>query len=356
MNKIKVHVRDCESYDDCVGVIKDLIGQPEFENHIKNCRRILIKPNQLIASKPEKHICTHPDFVEAVIVALKKYEKPLAVGDNPGFGSIFKVAKESGLFDICQRQEVPLLNLNVPMTIKHDGFLIKKFELAKDLKKYDLIVNLPKMKTHTLTVFSGAVKNLFGLIPGARKAQFHARLQNADFFSLMLLDLYMVLKPSINIMDGIIGMDGQGPNAGRLRDSKMIIASEDALVIDAAASEICGLKVPLIEHAKKRKVLPAYRVIGKYQQQKYRHPRSIMESLPGWIKKKVKAFFTEHPEITDKCIKCRRCIKVCPVHAISNELKIDYSKCIRCYCCQELCPEKAIRLKSNLVLMMLFKR
>lgn len=349
-------MRECESYGDSLAVIKGLLKQPELEKQIKDCKRILIKPNQLMASTPDQQICTHPDFVEAIIVALKEYKKPIAVGDSPGFGSIEKVAKVSGLLEICQRQDVPLLGLGEAMTVKHDGFLIKSFELAKDLKKYDLIVNLPKMKTHTLTVFTGAVKNIFGMIPGSRKAQFHARLQNANFFSLMLLDLYSVLKPKINIMDGIVGMDGQGPNAGRLRESKMIIASEDALAMDAAASEICGLKVPLIEHAKKRGVLPKYKIEGKYKSQNYKHPRSIMEGLPNWLKKYAKSLLTERPKITSKCIKCKRCVKVCPVHAISHELKINYSKCIRCYCCQELCPEKAIRLKSNFITKFMFKK
>ncbi len=347
-----VHIHKCKEYN--VGLISKLISEIliPYEDTIKKSKKILIKPNQLMAKKPDEQVCTHPEFIEGVIIALKKYKKPIAVGDCPGFNTMEKVGKITGLVQVCKRQKVPLLSLEKPKAFpRKENKLIKKFVLAKSLSDYDLIVNLPKLKTHTLTVLTGAVKNLFGLIPGMRKARFHLKLQTPELFSKMLLDLYETINPQINIMDGIIGMEGQGPNAGIPRKANVIISSDNALAMDDVAAKIMGLNVPMLNIAAKRGQIPKYKLQGEIKNLKFKLPVSKIEGLPPFLKGFAKSIGTRKPVINhDICVDCKRCVHVCPTKAIDKNLNFDYEKCIRCYCCQELCPEKAITLKLSWLL------
>jgi ferredoxin len=210
-----------------------------------------------------------------------------------------------------------------------------------------------------LTVYTGAIKNLYGIIPGGLKKNFHVQYPDKETFSSMLLDLYLAVKPNLNIMDAIIAMEGQGPSAGNPRKLGLIFASSDALALDVAATSTVGLKVPMIEEAKKRKLPYAkhsdIEIVGnKIRVRNFKSPYLIINRIPSFLVKIARYFLTRRPVVDkNKCTGCAKCAEICTrqiIKMVEGYPKIDYSKCIRCYCCHEYCPSKAYKLKQSFIL------
>lgn len=234
--------------------------------------------------------------------------------------------------------------------------------IAKPMFDADVVINLPKLKTHSAQIFSGAVKNVFGCIPGLRKARYHKMAPDSADFGQIICDIHKATKIQLHIMDGIQAMQGEGPTAGTVYQAGKILVSEDPLALDAVAAKMIGIEVedvPVLETARKRDLgegwLKNITIAGDHEQ----IPRLAGFKLPkrfrGTKKSNSKAivkvidFFNAHPRIDlKKCKKCNMCVESCPVQAIDKETKrIDYNACIDCMCCHELCMFKAVELKSN---------
>lgn len=226
----------------------------------------------------------------------------------------------------------------------------------------DVVINLPKLKTHSANVYTGAVKNLFGCIPGLRKATYHKMAPDKEDFGDIIADIHQATKFSLHIMDSITSMEGEGPTAGSVYKSNKILISTDPLALDAVALNMLGLTVddvPIIIAAKKRNLgqwnLEDIIIEGDYDSipklNNFKLPKVLKSSKQKSNKAVVKVidFFKTVPEIdTNKCKKCNMCVESCPMQAIDRATKkIDYSKCIECMCCHELCLHKAVRLKKN---------
>jgi uncharacterized Fe-S center protein len=250
--------------------------------------------------------------------------------------------------------------------------------VAKAFTDADAVVSLPKMKTHGQTLFTGAVKNMFGIIPGLRKAEFHFKLPDTKNFIQMLVDLYRTTRPFLSVMDAIEGIDGNGPKSGRLRDIGLILASYDAVALDAVACQIIGInpfEVPLLRECHQQGAgIADYAHIDVVGEQvndvkvKYFEIAKAapdMRFLGEFLSQKVKHVITRRPVIMAvRCSACYTCINICPSVPKSISVKdkekektpqIDYALCIRCYCCQEVCPRGAINLTRNLFIEMLLK-
>ena len=260
---MKVSVKPCQDYDKdsvmkAVTSAIDQIGG--IRKFVKKGETILLKPNLLVATAPEKAVTTHPEIVRAVARLVKKVGGVPVIGDCPSPATKLSTAlRNSGIYKICLDEKIRIIDMQKPKAHKVDGKLFKAFTLSKAIDEVDGIINLCKFKTHMLTILTGAVKNLYGLIPGTIKLRYHATLKTSDLFSDMLLDLYLATKQKVrlNIMDGVLGMQGQGPFAGELVWPKMILASDDALALDATFTTIASAKgkVPLITLAKERGLL-----------------------------------------------------------------------------------------------------
>jgi ferredoxin len=218
-----------------------------------------------------------------------------------------------------------------------------------------LAINTCKLKTHTLTKLTGAVKNLYGSIPGGVKQMYHRDAKGEKNFSNLLVDIYQNIKPELNIMDAVIAMEGEGPSSGKPKNVKLLLASKNAIALDIAASELMGYspkKIFTIKEAVKRK-LGNYniKIVGdlkKIPNLKFEKPSSFKRVM-------VNAFLigmTREKIIVDKdkCVKCGLCAEKCPMKAISlNPYPIiNPRKCIRCFCCIEVCPQHAIHLRDNI--------
>ncbi len=352
----KVAVVRCNSYvqrkvDKAVAKALELIGY-EFKKGLT----VLIKPNILgsYTARRQKAITTNPALVEAVCKILKKNKCKIYIGES-SFMNTNVAFKTSGIERVAKKYAInkkPIIFEQEKLKYIKDSSakILKRFPIARIIKQVDLIINMPKMKTHSLAHVTLGIKNLYGLIPGGLKQRIHKKAKG-DKFSEILVDIYQNIKPELNILDGIVGMDGHGPSSGQPQRANMILASENTVALDIAASSIMEFnprKIPAIKMAVERDLYSRdykFELLGvsKLPQIHFRKPTK------GKTTSRVRRGVSkEKPIICDikKCIKCGTCAKKCPVKAITLKPypEIDKRKCIRCFCCMEVCPVHALSL------------
>lgn len=257
-----VSLEKCNSYnqsevDKSIGkLIGNLGGISKF---IKKKQKILLKPNVVKGAKPEECATTHPAVIESMIQILKGHDCEVFVGDMPFADDAVEAMKACGIYDVCKKYgaEIAIFNKKIKEKNKN-GLVVKEFQLTHHFKEVDAIINLPKLKTHSQLYFTGAVKNLYSIMPGPRRGFYHLKYSNMEYFANMLLDLYALLKGKVvlNIIDGIYGMEGNGPCGGTPKFAGILSASSDANALDFVMCRLIGLNVsnlPTIYYAKKRK-------------------------------------------------------------------------------------------------------
>ncbi len=367
----RVVVLRCETYDRVREVIEeglDLLGG--LDQFVTSGESLLLKPNLLLGDKPERGSTTNPQFFRAVAEVFQTKGLHLSYGDSPGFGSPESAVHASGLNEIADELGITLADFvdgeDVP---NPDGHLLKVFHLAKGLGAVDGIINLPKFKTHALTRLTGAVKNSFGCLPGVQKAGFHARLTDEVRFSEMLVDLTELISPRLHIMDGVMGMEGNGPRNGKIRPINVILISANPYALDCCVAKIMNLDpelVPTLAAARRRGLFnpEQLEVLGEnlldveIPDFDVNRNRNSTTGKPGFWMDIFKNWFTPHPVIDpERCSHCGRCVHVCP--ATPKAIGFDkgrkeppqytYTRCIRCYCCQEMCPEEAISIETPIL-------
>lgn len=328
--------------------------------------KLLLKPNMLLGDHPERGSTTHPAFFEAVAKAFVSQGAELVYGDSPGFGTPQSAAHSTGMSAAADKLGIEIAEFVEGVdTPNPQGKLIKQFHIAEGLSEVDGVINLPKFKTHGLTRMTGAVKNLFGCVPGVQKAAFHSRLQNELQFAEMLVDLAELISPRLHIMDGIFGMEGNGPRNGQLRQVGVILISANPYALDHCVARIMDLDpmlVPTLRVAVERKVyqLEEIHILGEtiesliikdFDVNRSRTSttgpeRFYMDLFKNWV--------TPRPVIDPgKCSHCGRCVRVCPAEPKAIQFmngrgeppQYNYTYCIRCYCCQEMCPDEAISIE-----------
>ncbi len=349
----KVSIVKCKTYNqrEVDKAIQKVLRLAEIE--LPREKKVLIKPNVVgYFKKNQEAITTHPSIIEAVCKILKKNNCKIYIGDssftNPEIAfkksRIGKVAKKYGKLIIFEQDKL--------VRIKDaKAKVLKNFYLSKTLKNVDLVINVPKLKTHQLTKYTGAIKNLYGCIPGGMKQKLHKKAQGEKKFSKLLIDIYQNIKPEVNIMDGIVGMEGKGPTSGKTKRAGYILASKNTISLDVASSKLMGYKpkkILMIKEAIKRKLGNfKFVLVGlkKLPNLHFEKPVVNAKTSGGFMK-----MFRQKPIIVDekKCIKCGLCSRKCPMHAITLKPYpvVDKKKCIRCFCCMEICPQHALSLKE----------
>lgn len=347
------------------GVSEVLTALGGMASFVRPGERVLIKPNMLEGLPPEKAVTTHPEIVRAVIREVKSAGGTPLVGDSPGVGGTIKAAAKCGILAVCNEEDVPLVPFDTTVEVSvPQGTTVKRLVLAKSVLEADKIISVAKMKTHSFTGVTGAVKNLFGCIVDTDKAQFHLRMKERKPFAGMLVDLARLVNPVLAIVDGIVGMEGNGPRNGHPKPAGVILGGADCFAVDQVMAAVMGLptaSLPVNVHARQLGLgadLADIEVVGSGREVRLSFiPPHNLESLEGrihpWLVKLGRSQLTTRPVITAGCVGCGRCAEHCPPQAmtvISGRVKIDYSRCIRCYCCQELCPADAVRLEDSLLL------
>ncbi len=347
-----ITIERCKDYADAARAVRKAVLDAGGVN-VKKGETILLKVNMLADKTPEEGVTTHPAVVEAVIDLVLDAGAIPIVGDSPFPLIQFKrVAEKTGMAELCRRKKVKLADLSTPKHYDNKmGKLVKSFELTKELDNVDGLIDICKLKTHTFMVYTGAVKNLFGLVSGKEKPALHLRFPDEKNFGQMLLDLYSALKKKTRlvVMDGVVGMEGSGPLAGDKRDIGLIFAGSDALELDLAVTEVLGIRkhVPYL----KGLLAPSGINYREFAVKDFKIPKG-RKGGEG-MKHTARNLLISYPTCDKvKCIGCARCKGACPAGAIrmmGNKPKFDYSKCIRCYCCHEMCPEHAIFLKRPIL-------
>jgi len=377
----EVALIQCTDYDEGLlsRAIKDGLARIGFDLSAFKNAKVGLKPNLLTAAKPDKAVATHPLFFKTVAGIVIEYGGIPILTECHGFGSFKSVLNTTGYADVVRQLGIDIGKMDEIAPLHYPGAkLMKRIDIAKAFFDVDMIVNLPKFKTHGFTYISGAVKNLFGTIPGLRKARMHLRFPQPDEFSEWLLDLNGALlngfdqpKRIIHIMDAVIGQEGEGPGpSGTPKKLAAVIVGSDAVAVDYVAASLAGLdykKIPTVMLGFKRdfavsspeEISMVGRSIRELQVKDFQPTKSSVSShfLRGWlVGPTVKNLFIEKPwPNAEKCTLCYKCKAVCPAGAITNARKnesipiYDYKKCIRCYCCIEFCPEAAIILKKGLL-------
>ena len=338
-----------------------------IECFVKPDQKVLLKPNLLAGKDPDKAVTTHPEIVKQVILLCQNAGGIVSVGDSPGLGKPEVVARKCGVYDVIESTGARFapFSESVPVTLETGTF--HQLEVARDAVDTDIIINLPKLKTHQMMGYTGAVKNLFGLVVGMRKARLHLQAgTDKAFFALMLLELAERFMPALSIMDAIVGMEGNGPGSGDPVNIGAMLASRSPLALDTVATTIVKLPENRVWTQKVARET-GYHGVSIDDLELYGTPlNSLLKSdfkpaknsdvnfgLPTPVKNLVKNAITAQPEINPTCQRCGHCVTHCPPQAMTlgkTGVKIDYGRCIRCFCCQELCPYNAITTRQGILL------
>ena len=367
----EVSLAKCTSYNnkEVEAALRKAISAVTDLSYITEGTRVVIKPNLVSFLSPDRAATTHPVVLNALIRILNEKGAKITVGDSPGglFNSVYvnRVYKATGMNNI----EGAVLNRNFSQSVHHSDSALRAREFAYTsyLDDADVIINLCKLKTHCMTVLSGAVKNLFGCIPGLMKPELHMRYPEKEDFCRMLLDLSAALPPVISFVDAVEAMEGDGPTGGRKKYVGLTLCSADRYALDLVNAAVLGIdpaSIPTVRQSIARGLCPAslaqVQLLGDRdaltQAGPFLPPRSkqtdFSSQFPAPLRpavKKVTRWLQPRPSIRRKdCIGCGKCAESCPAHTIQileRKAVIAYPNCIRCFCCHEMCPKQAVDIR-----------
>lgn len=379
MEETQVYAASCPDYEQAEGAIRALVEQMGgMGRFVRPGERIVLKANLLRAAPPESAICTHPAVVEAVAKLVKEAGGTPVICDSPG-GALHKEAvlrslyEKTGMAAAAAAAGAELSMDSSTRTVSlPEGKVLRQAEIITPVAEADGVIDLCKMKTHVLMSMTGAVKNLFGVIPGLSKVGYHATHPDHATFADVLLDLTGYVKPRLSLMDGILAMEGDGPgSSGTPRQAGLLLAAANPLALDTAAGAIMNLPRqdnPVLLAAERRGLTPCrmedVELIGgtveELRMADYKFPASTKSNLMDFLgplarpaERLCKKALSQTPRIDGaKCVGCGICAKSCPGQAIAmtapgKKARISQKACIHCYCCHELCPQRAVELHQS---------
>lgn len=379
MEETQVYAASCPDYEQAEVCIRALVEQMGgMDRFVRPGERIVLKANLLRAAPPESAICTHPAVVEAVARLVKEAGGTPVICDSPG-GALHKESvlrslyEKTGMAAAAAAAGAELSMDSSTRTVSlPEGKVLRQAEIITPVAEADGVIDLCKMKTHVLMSMTGAVKNLFGVIPGLSKVGYHATHPDHATFADVLLDLTGYVKPRLSLMDGILAMEGDGPgSSGTPRQAGLLLAAANPLALDTAAGAIMNLSRqdnPVLLAAERRGLTPCrmedVELIGgtveELRMADYKFPASTKSNLMDFLgplarpaERLCKKALSQTPRIDGaKCVGCGICAKSCPGQAIAmtapgKKARISQKACIHCYCCHELCPQKAVELHQS---------
>ena len=341
--------------------VLDLLGG--MQQFVAPGEKVLLTPNLCIGRPPEKCVNTHPLVIKSIALLVKEAGATPFIGDSPQMGLARNAADKSGIADVARDLGIDIVEFEPVTALNPDGKIFKTFTIGKFVKEVDKVINLPKLKTHALMLLTLAVKNIYGCIPGTRKAQWHVKTDKAgkDYFAQMMLDLNLLVKPALTLVDGVMAMEGMGPGFGDPRHLGLFIAGTDCVAVDRVIAEIVTVKPehsPILRVAINKGYgisrLEDITIAGTKLQDvivrdfKLPQKADMFDRIPRGLKKVAKRYLTDQPVINQKiCEACEMCLRACPINNIDmedNTVEINPHYCIQCLCCVEICPHGAIDL------------
>jgi uncharacterized protein (DUF362 family)/NAD-dependent dihydropyrimidine dehydrogenase PreA subunit len=368
--KATVAIARCATYEpgDVSRAVGEILGHlGGMSRFVSPGEKVLLKPNLLAAKEPDRAITTHPAVLEAVITAVREAGGEPSMGDSPGgaLRGIERVWRNTGLKDLSERTGTPLVNFEASGSREVSGEL-RSYMIAKPVLDADVIIGLPKMKTHMLTLYTGCIKNMFGVIPGFGKGRLHNTAPRPVPFSKHLVDVYSLVQPRLHIMDAVVAMEGDGPSGGSPRKVGAIVGGTDPVAIDTVVAGMMGYRdgqVPTIRFAARRGLGTARRedieIVGEdpasFDLEGFKLPgTTLLNVIPGPLIKALRPLIWIYPEMSKergcRAEACGLCVRSCPVDAIEMTETgpvVDRKQCIECLCCHEVCPEDAVEIKFS---------
>lgn len=377
----EVYIKNVSDYDQAKvdEAVEYILKNSSLDDIVKPSSRVVIKLNLLRKSTPDEAITTHPAVIGAVIKALKKRKvKDILIADCPS--GPFSDSRMKSIYNVCGISQFEgdgvRLNYDFSSVFKTSGS--HRFEIINAMLDCDVLINLAKLKTHAMAGMTGAVKNMFGVIPGLQKAEHHFHFPERDIFCSSVCELCEIVNPAISIIDAIVGMEGEGPSAGKPRNFGFLVGGNNPYYVDRIAAHCIGISrrnAATVDESIKRglspdsindiivagdrglidspitdTLLPSTHATDCTDE----FPRPMKKGLKYLIRKKL----VSKPNVMKNvCIGCGNCAEACPQKTIAlvakkekgKYAKINYSDCISCFCCHEVCPEKAIEIRKNLV-------
>ena len=336
-----------------------------IERYVWPGAKVLVKPNLITARRPDEAVTTHPAVVKALVQIVQAAGGLVTIADSPGGPFSHKRLEEiyatSGMDQVAAETgaylSYDLSTVNLPHP---EGELLKGVTVIKAVAEAEVVITVPKLKTHTLTGLTGAVKVAFGAVPSPLKTEYHLRLPKVGDFSRALLDICSLVNPQLTVMDAVVGMEGEGPSAGNPRPIGAILASADSLACDVAAAALVGLDSLAVSTTRAAvsldltsgrladielvgDPLSKLRISSFKPASTWLATNRISEFLLGIYGRLA----GPRPVMNSNCSGCCTCQRNCPPQAITMVNKrpvVDYGQCIRCFCCQELCPQQAVTI------------
>ena len=325
---------------------------------------VLIKPNLLTDAAPEQAKTTHPEVVRAMIRLLREHGATVSVGDSPASAAkLSRVWEKSGYEKLCAAEGAAVIRFEQhptrPLRCGHSVL-----NLAEPVLNADLVVNIPKVKTHILTTFTGAVKNLYGVLPGYQKTILHRAYPTPSQFGRLPAALYARIRPRLNLADAIVAMEGAGPSGGDPIRLGFLAASTDAVALDTALCSVLGINVRRLPW---RRYLPPecaealnpesiqYPLLRPrdVKPPRFRIPNPLWPRLiPGPLVRRLGKLAWIRPRFEPACVRCGRCVKACCNQALRLEATdprpvLIPERCVACCCCHEVCPERAVTMHQS---------
>ena len=330
---------------------------------VKAGQSVLIKPNLLSDHTPDEAVTTHPEVVRALIRLVRAEGAKPWVADSPAMiADLRRVWEHTGMEAVCREEAVPLVNLEKSgsRSFEENGI---RFTIATPVLDADAIITVPKVKTHVLTGVTGAVKNLYGTVPGLQKTSFHKLYPYPADFARLLVAILRQVKPVLAVADGVVGMEGNGPSAGMPVNLGFLAASPDAVALDVVLCRVLGLEPRNVVHLEVARgaglgvqdwssITVEGDVTRALAPREYRLPSTVpLDYVPQWLVRLVQPLIWHRPAFLSACVSCGKCVKACPMEALSmkpgSRPVLDAAKCIACCCCHEICPEHAIEMKPS---------
>jgi len=323
-------------------------------------KKVVIKPNVLRASTADEHIVTHPAVLQAVLAAVEpRGPLEIVVGDNPGlfsYGDNESTFEKTGLLAAAGKYYRNLGDSPRPIAFQPE--FIPEVAVSREILDADVLISLPKFKSHGLTVMTGAIKNSYGCLPGAQKARLHRIAGTPERFHELIVEVFRLRIPDLFILDAVVGMEGNGPASPDLREIGLILAADNAVALDGVVARMMGLDPGRLRFLQKAGELG----LGDFDEQKI-CIEGDMRVVPDFkvpplggeaiacdeaVQEVIKGRTLVQPAADpDLCSACGLCAEHCPVEALTLEGDlpvVDVETCITCFCCQEICPEKAMTL------------
>lgn len=380
----QVSLVSCSCYDSalCREALIECLKPLGGLDFVKSGMRVGIKANLVSFMKPEEAATTHPVLLSELVKLLRERGAEVVVGDSPGglytAAYVKNVYRATGMYEVEKAGAVLNEDFSQKTAEYPEAAVAHSFQYTAWLDSCDVIIDFCKLKSHGMMGMTAAAKNMFGVIPGTMKPEYHYKYPDPRDFARMLVDLDEYFKPVLSVVDGIIGMDGNGPTAGKPKFIGVVGASSSPHALDLVCARLIGLRredVPTLEAAYERGLIPAgyeqLDIIGDVEALRVEDFDNIRTKndllFKNTFKGKlgelfgnlVQACMCAEPRVKkEECIGCGKCGRICPASAISMKNgipRIDRKRCIHCFCCQEFCPEGAMKVSRPLVARILNK-